>query len=64
MNQVEFIKDARWGLTYEAEDDPTEYYATKQLLKKRIAYLLEEEIIDETQMFYFRVSLKKVVRKK
>jgi len=46
------MKDAKFGLKYERDEDPTEYFKTEKELNERVEELLDDDFVDKKKKIY------------
>jgi hypothetical protein len=50
------MKNARWGIKFEQDCDPVEFFKTEKDARKRIGELLSNRLIDRNSVYLFEVG--------
>jgi hypothetical protein len=50
------LEKAKYGIKYDINGDPVEFFATKKDAEKRIKELLQEEYVDKDSIYFFELG--------
>lgn len=50
------MKDAKWAIKYDRDEDPVEFFKTKPKAQKRLEVLLDDYEVDKEEIYLFQVG--------
>ena len=50
------MKDCKWGVKYERDEDPVEFFKTRKLAEERVVELLDDGEVDKSEIYVFEVG--------